>query len=83
MNENITICHFYYYTVSVLGRDKICTVKYRRPPEGTPKGGQLYLTLYPESSPNTGSISFLRIIILMIPSLISFTISPYTRGSVL
>ena len=28
----------------------------RAKPEGTPKGGGLYLTVYPELSPNTGSI---------------------------
>ena len=49
-------------------------VKYSPSPEGTPKGGGLY----PKLSPNKGSISFLRIIMPMIPSLISLTISPYT-----
>ena len=50
----------------------------REKPEGIPKGGGLYLTVYPESNPNTGSISFLRIILVMIASLISLTICPYT-----
>ena len=53
-------------TVSVLGQDKGYTVKYnplpegvlRAKPEGTPEGKGLYLTVYPESSPNTDSISF-------------------------
>ena len=45
---------------------------------GTHEGGGLYLTVYPELSRNTGSISFLRIILLMIPALISLTIILYT-----
>ena len=48
--------------VSVLGRDKGCTVKcsplHKGVPEGTSEGGGLYLTIYLESSPNMGSISF-------------------------
>ena len=40
-------------TVSVLGREEGYTVKYNPLPEG--KG--LYLTVYPESSPNTEIIS--------------------------
>ena len=37
------------------------------------------MTVYPESSPNMGSISFLIIVLLMSPSLISLKlISPYT-----
>ena len=43
-------------TVSVLGRDEGYTVKYSPPPEGTPKGEGLYLTVYSESSPNTGGV---------------------------
>ena len=51
-------------TVSVLGRDEGYTVKYnpllegilRAKPEGTPKGKGLYLTIYPESGPNTDII---------------------------
>ena len=54
----------------------------RAKPEGTPEGGGLYLTVYPESSPNTGSITFLRIIMLMIPTLFALTISPYTPKGV-
>ena len=30
----------------------------RAKPEGTPEGEGVYLTAYPESSPNTNSISF-------------------------
>ena len=53
-------------TVSVLGRDEGYTVKYNPLPEGahegevegTPEGNWLYLTVYPESSLNTGIISF-------------------------
>ena len=30
----------------------------REKPEGTPEGEGVYLTVYPESSPNTDSISF-------------------------
>ena len=48
--------------VSVLGRDEGYTVKYNPlpegVPEGTPEGKGLYLTVYPESSPNTDIISF-------------------------
>ena len=39
-------------------------VKYSPPPEA--EGGGLYLTVYPESSPNMGSISLKGIIMLMI-----------------
>ena len=41
-------------TVSVLGQDEGYTVKYTPLPEGE----GVYLTIYPESSPNTDSISF-------------------------
>ena len=44
--------------VSVLGREEGYTVKYTPSPEGTPEGKGVYLTVYPESSPNTDSISF-------------------------
>ena len=52
------------YTVSVLGRDKVYTVKYnpclkefpRAKPKGAPEGKGLYLTVYPELSPNTDII---------------------------
>ena len=48
--------------VSVLGRDEGYTVKYNPLPEGvpeeTPEGKGLYLTIYPELSPNTDIISF-------------------------
>ena len=54
----------------------------RAKPEGTPEGEGLYWTVYPEFSPNTGSNSLLRIIMLMIPSLISLTTSPYCEISV-
>ena len=40
--------------VSVLGREEGYTVRYTPAPEG--KG--VYLIVYPESSPNTNSISF-------------------------
>ena len=40
--------------------DEGYTVKYNPLPEGTPEGKGLYLTLYPELSPNTDSISFLQ-----------------------
>ena len=40
--------------VSVLGQEEGYTVKYIPPPEG----GDVYLTVYPESSPNTDIISF-------------------------
>ena len=49
-------------TVSVLGREEGYTVKYTPFPEGvpevTPEGERVYLTVYPESSPNMDSISF-------------------------
>ena len=44
------------YIVSVLGRDEGYTVKYN--PLLFGKG--LYLTVYPESSPNTDIVSFLQ-----------------------
>ena len=66
--------------LSLLGRNRGYTVKYSTTPEGLPektsKGKGLYMTVNPESSPYTGSISFFKIIMLMIPSLISLTISP-------
>ena len=47
---------------TVLGREEGFTVKYTPPSEGvtegTPEGGGVYLTVYPESSPNTDIISF-------------------------
>ena len=54
------------YIVSVLGQDKGCTVKFtpspegvpKAKPEGTPEGKGMYLNVYPESSPNTDSITF-------------------------
>ena len=50
------------FLISVLGREEGCTVKYSPThegvPEGTPEGGGVYLTVYPESSPNTDIISF-------------------------
>ena len=53
----------------------------RARPDRTPKGRGPYLTVYPESRPNTDSKIFLRIIILMIPSIIPSTIRQYTpRG---
>ena len=55
-------------TVCVLGRDWGYTVKYSPLPEGTSEGGGLYLTVYPELSPNTNSISFLKIIMLTVSS---------------
>ena len=47
-----------YCTVSVLGRDKGYTVKYSPLPDGVPKvkGKWLYLTVYPELSPNADGI---------------------------
>ena len=55
-----------HYTVSVLGRDEGYTVKYNPfsegvpegEAEGIPEGKGLYLTVYPDSSPNTDIISF-------------------------
>ena len=47
-------------TVSVLGREEGYSVKYTPSPEGvpegTPEGEGVYLTVYPELSPNTDSI---------------------------
>ena len=45
---------FRNFTVSVLLREEGYTVKYTTPPEG----GGVYLTVYPELSPNTDIISF-------------------------
>ena len=55
-----------HYTVSVLGREEGYTVKYtpclkefpRAKPEGTPEGKGIYLTVYPELSPNSDGVSF-------------------------
>ena len=48
------------YIVSVLGQEKGYTVKYTSSPEGvpegTPEGKRVYLTIYPELSPNMGNI---------------------------
>ena len=56
------ICPCIFGTESVLGREEGYTVKYTPPPEGvpegTPEGGGVYLTVYPELSPNTDIISF-------------------------
>ena len=46
------------YIVSVLGRDEGYKIKFSPLPEGTPEGKGLYLTVYPELSPNTDIISF-------------------------
>ena len=53
-------------TVSVLGRGKgyrvkipLCLKEFpRAKPKGTPEGKGVYLSVYPESSPNMNSISF-------------------------
>ena len=50
----------------------------RAKPEGTPEGKGVHLTVYPESNHNTDSISFLTIIKVIIPSLMSLTISLFT-----
>ena len=44
------------YIVSVLGREEGYTPE--GVPEGTPEGGGVYLTVYPESSPNADIVSF-------------------------
>ena len=49
------------YIVCILGRDEGYTIKYSPsseevPKDKAPKGEGLYLTVYPESSPNTDSI---------------------------
>ena len=46
------------YTVSVLGQEEGYKVKFTPLPEGTPEGEAVYLTVYPEWSPNTGIIEF-------------------------
>ena len=62
--------------MSVLGRDEGYTVKYNPlpegVPEGTPEGKRLYLTVYP------GHYIILTIIRLMLTSLFSLKIGPYT-----
>ena len=50
--------------------------------KGTSEGEGLYLNVYPESSPFMGSISFLRINMINIPSLISLK-PAYSQGSVM
>ena len=60
------------YTVSILGQDEGYMVNYSLSPEGVPRvkpdgghvGEGLYLTVYPESSPNKDIISFLRSIMI-------------------
>ena len=47
----------------VLGQEEGYTVKYSPSLEGAPESEGLYLTIYPESSPNMDSISFLGIFI--------------------
>ena len=48
-------------TVSLLGREEGYTVKFTPSPEGvpegTPEGEGVYLSVYPELSPNTDSVS--------------------------
>ena len=52
----------YEYTVSVLGREEGYTFKYTPSSEGVPegeaRGNSFGLMVYPQSSPNTDSISF-------------------------
>ena len=58
------------YNVSALGREEGYMVKIplrlkefpRAKLEGTPEGEVVYLTVYPELSPNTDSISLVRIL---------------------
>ena len=54
---DILLCVVYIDIVSVLGRDKGHTIKCNPlpygVPEGTPEGKGLYLTVYPELTPNT------------------------------
>ena len=45
-----------WVNVSKLGQDEGYKVKYSPSHEGTPKGKRLYLTVHPESSPNTDII---------------------------
>ena len=54
----------------------------RAKPKGTPYAEGLYLTVDLELSSNTESNLFLKIIMLMIPSLFSLTISQYTPWGV-
>ena len=68
LEELITILSFLVIeNISVLGQEEGYTVKYtplprkefpRAKPKGTREGKGVYLTVYPESSPNTDSISF-------------------------
>ena len=55
----------------------LCLREFPRPkPERTPEGGGLYLTVNLMLIPYTGGRSFIRIIMLMIPSIMSLTIIP-------
>ena len=63
-------------TVSVLGRDEGCTVKYSPSPEGAPEGEGLYFTVHPESCPNTDSISFLTSIMMITILAVSVSFAP-------
>ena len=66
-------------TRNVQSNIALCLREFQRAkPEGTPKGKGLYLTLIDESIPNTDIIELVRIIMVMIPSLISLAIIQYT-----
>ena len=75
-----------HYTVSILGRDNRYMVRYSHPPEEIPeskaKGNSRMRTnlfdLISRVVSQYSSISFLKIVILLIPSLISLKIIPYT-----
>ena len=45
-------------------------------PEGTPEGEGLYFTVHPESSPNTDSISFLTITMMIMILAVSVSFAP-------
>ena len=48
----------------------------RAKPEGTPEGEGLYFTVHPEVSPNTDSISFLTIIMMIMILTVSVSFAP-------
>ena len=62
----LLFCTALHFTVSKLGRDERYLGKYSPWPEGNSKGEGLFLTFYSESGPNTDSVSFKSIILIMI-----------------
>ena len=54
--SRIVHCTVHWFVVSIIGQDRGYTVKYNPLPDGVPGGESVYLTVYPEPSPNTDII---------------------------